>query len=94
MRGRSRRVRKYTGVNQFFHNFEHSKEGRTHCTGSKSNPYIITHVEGKHKISLPYAKGHGRGRKPQWFRFPKKLGNGYDMASGVKIEKPHTSLKK
>jgi len=78
-------------VGQFFHNFEHSPEGRTHCTGPLSNPYRIVHLHGRHQISLPYAKGHGRGGKPQWFRFPKRLGYGYAMASGVRIDSPPES---
>ena len=83
-------MRKYTGVGQFFHNHEHSPEGRTHCTGPLSNPYRIEHVAGKHKISHPYAKGHGRGGVSQWFRFPEKLGDGYDLSSGIRIAKPPT----
>lgn len=78
--------RKYTGVLQFFHNFEHSEEGTTHCIGPGSNPYTIEHKNGKHIISLHHAKGHGRGNESQWFYFPKKLGSGYDMASGIKVD--------
>jgi len=81
-------MRKYTGIMQYFHNYEHSPEGRNHCRGPASNPYIIEHVDGKHKISLPVCVGHGRGCKRQWFRFMRRLGNGWDMASGVKIDRP------
>lgn len=82
-----KKMRKYTGPMQFFHNFEHDPKGRTHCKGPPSNPYIIAHEKGKHKITLRYARGHGRGAKPQWFKFTKRLGNGYDLASGVPVER-------
>ncbi len=81
-----KRTRKYTGVLQYFHNFEHSNEGRNHCKGPASNPYTIRHSNGKHIISLSVAVGHGKGKKRQWFKFARKLEEGYDMASGVKIE--------
>lgn len=81
-------MRKYTGVLQYFHNFEHDPLGRNHCDSEGKYPYSIEHVNGKHKISRAYAKGHGRGCKPQWFHFTEKLGAGYNMASGVKINKP------
>lgn len=83
-----RKPRKYTGVCQFFHNFEHSKEGRAHCKSNGNYPYTIKHYKGKHIISAKMAKGHGRGCKPQWFLFTRRLGGGYDMASGVKIGNP------
>ena len=80
--------RKYVGPLQFFHNFEHDPEGRKHCTGPRSHPYRIVHVDGKHVITHKYAKGHGKGRKAQWFRFTRKLDTGFDLASGVKVEGP------
>ena len=80
--------RKYTGVLQFFHNYSHDPEGRQHCTGAKSNPYIITHFDGKHIINLPYAKGHGKKCKTQWFKFTRKLHGGWDLSSGIKIDRP------
>jgi len=79
--------RKYTGVLQFFHCYEHDPEGRTHCTGPASNPYVIEHVDGKHKISLPVAVGHGKKLEREWFRFTERLGDGWDMASGVKVDR-------
>ena len=81
-----RNPRKYTGVLQYFHNFEHDPLGRNHCKGGKSNPYTIEHVNSRHKINLPYARGHGRGGRPQWFQFTRRLSNGYDMSSGQKID--------
>jgi len=89
-----KRPRKYIGASQHFHNFEHSKEGRTHCTGPISNPYKIEHANGKHKISHQFAKGHGRGGKTQWFRFTKELDDGYDMSSGVKVNQPTDKQKR
>ena len=80
-----RRRRKYTGVLQHFHNYEHDPKGRTHCKSSGKHPYSIEHASGRHKISHSVAIGHGRGGKPQKFRFTKRLGNGYDMTSGVRI---------
>jgi len=77
--------RKYTGPLQYFHNYEHDEEGRVHCEGPPSNPYRIKHVNGKHKINLRFAKGHGYRNKPQWFEFIKKLKNGWDLASGIKV---------
>lgn len=72
--------RKYTGVLQYFHNYEHDPEGRTHCVGAESNPYIIIHRDGMHVINCQYARGHGEGNKPQWFKFIKHVKNGYDMS--------------
>ena len=83
-----KRPRRYTGVLQFFHNFEHDPSGRNHCRSGGKYPYEIEHVGGKHKISHPYARGHGRGAKPQWFFFPNRLEEGYDMASGVRVSGP------
>lgn len=78
-------MRKYDKPNNFFHNYEHSKEGRTHCKGPPSNPYLIKHSGGKHEISLQYAKGHGR-TGTQWFKFNKKLGDGWELESGEKTK--------
>lgn len=86
MQSNKKRPRKYTGVMQYFHNFEHDPTGRNHCKSSGNYPYTIEHFKGKHKISNNVAIGHGRGGKPQKFLFTKKLGNGYDMSSGIKID--------
>lgn len=80
-------MRKYTGVLQYFHNFEHDPTGRNHCQSSGNYPYTIRHSNGKHIISNSIARGHGRGRKPQWFKFTRRLDNGYDMSSGIKIDR-------
>jgi len=85
--------RKYSGVLQYFHNYEHDSEGRTHCSGPDSNPYRIGHLGGKHIISHRYAVGHGKKCKRQWFKFTRRLGFGYDMASGIKVSEPDNSLK-
>ncbi len=77
--------RKYTGASQFFHNYEHSHEGLTHCRGPASNPYRIVHRKGKHTISTKYAKGHGKNKKTQWFEFGSRTGLGWDLASGTKV---------
>jgi len=81
-------MRKYTGIFQYFHNFEHDPTGRNHCHSDGNYPYRIEHENGKHIISSRIACGHGRGCRPQWFKFTKRLGKGYDMSSGVKIERP------
>ena len=81
-----RRRRRYTGVMQYFHNYEHDPLGRTHCTGPASNPYRIAHINGLHKVSHRFAVGHGIGCKRQWFEFPRKLGDGYNMASGQRVK--------
>lgn len=78
--------RKYSGVGQYFHNYEHDPEGRTHCLGPESNPYVIIHSNGKHLINTEYAVGHDKGVNRQWFRFKKKLAGGYDLSSGEKVE--------
>ncbi|KKL86536.1 hypothetical protein LCGC14_1943770 [marine sediment metagenome] len=83
--------RKYTGTLQYFHNYEHDPEGHKHCKSAGKHPYRIRHSKGKHIISHTIAVGHGKGRKPQWFRFKKRLDGGFDMASGVKINKPTSS---
>jgi len=85
----AKRRRKYTGVTQYFHNFEHDPAGRNHCKSAGKHPYTIVHVKGKHVISHPVAIGHGKAGKPQAFVFPVKIGKGYDLASGKK-----TTLKK
>lgn len=82
---RRKRPRKYTGTLQYFHNFEHDPRGRTHCKSSGKHPYTIRHRDGKHIISHPIAQGHGRGGKPQLFRFPKRLRDGFDMSKGIQI---------
>ena len=87
--------RKYTGPTQFFHNYEHDSEGRTHCLGPPTNPYIIIHDKGKHKINTPVARGHGKKGDTQWFKFPKTVG-GFDLAEGkpIPVEEAIASLKK
>lgn len=82
-----KRPRRYTGVLQHFHNYEHDPQGLNHCKSNGQYTYVIQHVNGKHKISAKVAIGHGRGGKPQMFRFKERLGDGYDMASGVKTSR-------
>lgn len=85
-----RKPRQYRTSNpaQFFHNFEHSPQGRTHCKSSGKYPYTIQHDNRKHVISAAVARGHGKGGKEQWFKFPKKLGKGYDLSSGIPTVSP------
>lgn len=78
--------RKYTGPLQYFHNYEHDPEGRTHCKGPASNPYAIEHRDGVHVINCQFARGHGKGNKPQWFKFMKRVPGGWDLASGEMVE--------
>ena len=78
--------REYTGVTQYFHNYEHDPEGLTHCRGPAGNPYRIVHFQGKHIINTEYAKGHGKGNIPQWFRFTKRFGLGWDLTSEIKVD--------
>ncbi len=85
-------MRRYTGVLQFFHNFEHDPQGLNHCSSSGKYPYTIRHLNSKHVISARIARGHGRGGKPQWFRFTRRLGGGYDMASSVRTGSPEKGL--
>jgi hypothetical protein len=79
---------KIGSIEWHFHNYEH---GYKHCIGSKSNPYEVDHHtlnNGKiiHVISSEYARGHGIKRKPQWFKFNKKIDNiHFDLNSGKKI---------
>ena len=81
-----KRPRKYTGTLQYFHNFEHDPKGRTHCKSSGKYPYRIEHMNGRHVISGRTAIGHGRAGKPQKFMFTKRLGSGWDMTSGIKVD--------
>lgn len=84
-----RKVRRYKNcVAEFFHNFEHDPKGLNHCHSDGNHPYRIYHLNGKHVITGMVACGHGRGRKPQWFKFTLKLEKGWDLASGVKIARP------
>lgn len=77
--------RNYDLVWPYFHNFEHDPDGLNHCTGPESLPYVIVHVGNKHKINFQVAKGHGR-EETQWFKFPKKLNDGWELESGIKID--------
>ena len=88
MKTQSKGQRKYTGVMQYFHNFEHDPEGLNHCHSSGDYPYTIKHENGKHIISHSVVRGHGRGCKPQWFEFTVRLGDGYDMTSARRIDVP------
>lgn len=83
--------RTYRNPSQFFHNYEHDPEGRTHCKSSGKYPYSISHYNGRHVISAKVARGHGKGGREQWFEFTERLGNGYDLSSGVKIGSPRRS---
>ncbi len=83
-----RSPRKYDRIEQFFHNFEHDPKGLNHCHSAGNHPYQVHHFGGKHVITGKVARGHGRGCKPQWFRFTRRLSDGWDLASGVKIEQP------
>ncbi len=84
-----RRPRKYkNSIAEFFHNFEHDPKGLNHCCSAGNYPYTISHLDGKHVITARIACGHGRGRKPQWFKFTRRRGNGWDLSSGVRIERP------
>uniref|UniRef100_A0A6M3JA74 Putative ligase n=1 Tax=viral metagenome TaxID=1070528 RepID=A0A6M3JA74_9ZZZZ len=78
--------RGYDNVVDYFHNYEHSPEGENHCVGSESNPYEISHLDGKHVISLKYARGHGVGNRPQWFYFPRVLDGGFELESGQPLD--------
>ena len=87
-RKRRRKPRKYEGnVAEFFHNFEHDPKGLNHCCSTGNHPYEVRHLDGKHVITSRVARGHGRARKPQWFKFARRLGDGWDLASGVKIDR-------
>ena len=84
-------MRDYNKVEPYFHNFEHSETGTTHCHSEGDHPYEIKMVGGKHMITAHVARGHGYGNKPQWFVFITKLDGGYDLASGVRIDKPENA---
>lgn len=62
--------RKYTEIEQFFH----KGTGETHLSGVK-------HIGDKHIIAKRYAKG-----QDQWFRFTERVGNGFDLSSGKKVD--------
>jgi len=67
----------------YFHNYEH---GYKHCKGPISNAYEVEHYKNIHIINKEYAKGHGIKRKPQWFKFVKKIKSGWwEVESGVKV---------
>ena len=79
-------TRKYMGPTQFFHNFEHDPSGRTHCKGPPSNPYRITHTNGKNVINKKSATGHGKGNETQRFEFTEKVKGGWLLSSGEKTD--------
>ena len=79
-------MRTYNKPTDFFHNFEHDPKGRNHCKSNGKHPYTIRHKNGKHIISGKIAIGHGRGNKPQKFVFTRRLGSGWDLASGKPIK--------
>jgi hypothetical protein len=81
-------ARNYDKVEPYFHNFEHNEAGTTHCHSEGNYPYEIKMVNGKHIITGHIARGHGYGNEPQWFVFINKLGSGYDLSSGIKIDNP------
>ena len=83
-----RKPRSYSSVSQFFHNFEHDPSGLNHCHSAGQYPYTIQHLNGKHVISARIACGHGKSCKPQWFKFTARLGSGWDLSSGVRIDSP------
>ena len=87
------RERKYTTPDQYFHNFEHDPEGRTHCRGSVSNPYRIVHYNETHIINTEFAKGHGKSKNPQWFKFTKRKGKGFLLSSGELVNYEDTTKK-
>ena len=62
-----------------------TEPGYSHCTSPPSNPWVVFHVGSKHKITSEYARGHGLKYETQWFKFTKKLGNGWDMESEIKV---------
>ena len=78
-------MRNYDKVEDYFHNYEHSDAGLTHCHSEGKHSYTIEHYHGKHKISAQIAVGHGKGNKPVKFRFTKKLGDGWELSSGVPV---------
>lgn len=77
--------RTYKKVRDYFHNYEHDPQGRTHCKSKGKHAYSIIHDKGKHVISSRVATGHGRGGKPQKFIFTRMLKKGWDLASGRKV---------
>lgn len=94
MKTERKQPRKYTGVMQYFHNFEHDPEGRNHCHSEGNYPYTIEHKDGKHIISARIVEGHGRACKPQWFKFTERCNGGYDMISAVRIDGPPAKRSK
>jgi len=85
--------RKYTTPDQYFHNYEHDIEGRTHCRGPESNPYRIVHYKDTHIINTEFAKGHDKKNNIQWFKFTKRKGPGFLLSSGEKTEYQDTTVK-
>ncbi len=82
-----KRQRSFNRVSHYFHNFEHDPQGRTHCRSNGQHPYQIEHLNGQHVITRHIAVGHGRGGKPQAFVFKRKRGKGFDLESGVRVDK-------
>jgi len=75
---------KINSIEWYFHNYEH---GYKHCTGGAKNPYTVDHFGKMHGIDKQYARGHGIKRKPQWFKFTKKIKSGlWDLSSGTPID--------
>lgn len=82
-------------IEYHFHNFAthpieedpNNTPGYSHCVGnSKNKRYLITHINGKHGINQEYARGHGKGKEPIWFKFTKKINEDlYDLSSGKEV---------
>ncbi len=72
-------------IEWFFHHPDHDQIA--HCVGSALNAYIIEHSGKKHRINKRYARGHGINKRPQWFKFTKKIKSGWwDLSSSEKID--------
>jgi len=86
---------KSNSIEWYFHNYEREpgqKNGYKHCKGGKQNPYSLDHYKLPngdiiHVIDKEYARGHGINRKPQWFKFNKKISSSWwDLNSYEKIK--------
>lgn len=71
-----------------FHSRQHGElkscTGPRTFRGEKQEPYEVTKQDGKLLINKEKAVGHGIKRKPTLFKFTKRVGDKWDLASGVK----------
>lgn len=69
---------KHENILKCFHWVDHKI--KRHCPG-------VTYIDGRHLICSEYATGHGKKKKPIYFKFTKQCpAGGFYLSSGVVME--------